>query len=179
MLLFLKVAYRVGWLKLIHMLAFYFILLASDEYNYFPRRFFSDYSYLSEEYAYVGFPGGSVIKNLPAVQETQVHSCIGKIPWRRECLPTPVFLPEEFHEQRSLGSYSPWDLRVSHGWVTNTKQGRNKSILIISCWFGLSFLFEILTLTLKRIYTYFNFQQSFIYHNSYILLAMQAMLIYL
>ena len=33
--------------------------------------------------------------------------CIGKIPWRREWLPTPVFLPGEFHGQRSLASYSP------------------------------------------------------------------------
>ena len=27
---------------------------------------------------------------------------VGKIPWRREMLPTPVFLPGEFHGQRSL-----------------------------------------------------------------------------
>ena len=27
---------------------------------------------------------------------------MGKIPWRRERLPTPVFLPGEFHGQRSL-----------------------------------------------------------------------------
>ena len=33
---------------------------------------------------------------------------IGKIPWRRERLPTPVFLPGEFHGQRSLAGYSPW-----------------------------------------------------------------------
>ena len=32
----------------------------------------------------------------------------GKIPWRRECLPTAVFLPGEFHGQRSLVGYSPW-----------------------------------------------------------------------
>ena len=31
----------------------------------------------------------------------------GKIPWRREWLPTPVFLPGEFHGQRSLVGYSP------------------------------------------------------------------------
>ena len=29
---------------------------------------------------------------------------VGKIPWRRESLPTPVFWPGEFH-----GIYSPWD----------------------------------------------------------------------
>ena len=34
-------------------------------------------------------------------------SWVRKIPWRRELQPTPVFLPEEFHGQRSLVSYSP------------------------------------------------------------------------
>ena len=29
------------------------------------------------------------------------------IPWRREWLPTPVFLPGELHGQRSLVGYSP------------------------------------------------------------------------
>ena len=32
----------------------------------------------------------------------------GKIPWRREWLPTPVFWPGKFHGQRSLVGYSPW-----------------------------------------------------------------------
>ena len=31
-----------------------------------------------------------------------------KIPWRRSWLPTPVFLLEESHGQRSLVGYSPW-----------------------------------------------------------------------
>jgi len=30
-----------------------------------------------------------------------------RLPWRREWQPTPVFLPGEFHGQRSLGGYSP------------------------------------------------------------------------
>ena len=33
---------------------------------------------------------------------------VGKIPWRRKWLPTPVFLPREVHEQRSLVGCSPW-----------------------------------------------------------------------
>ena len=28
--------------------------------------------------------------------------------------PTPVFLPGEYHGQRSLAGYSPWGLRVGH-----------------------------------------------------------------
>ena len=36
-----------------------------------------------------------------------------KTPWRREWLPTPVFLHGEFHGQRSLTGYSPWGRRES------------------------------------------------------------------
>ena len=34
-----------------------------------------------------------LVKNLPATWE----ACVGKIPWRRERLPTPVFWPGQFH----------------------------------------------------------------------------------
>ena len=48
-----------------------------------------------------------VVTNLPAMQETWIRSQLGKIPWRRTWQPTPVFLPGEFHAQRSLAGYSP------------------------------------------------------------------------
>ena len=32
---------------------------------------------------------------------------LGRFPWRRAWKPTPVFLPEEFHGQRSLAGYGP------------------------------------------------------------------------
>ena len=35
------------------------------------------------------------------------------MPWRREWLPTPVFLPGELHAQRSLLGYSPWNHKES------------------------------------------------------------------
>ena len=54
-------------------------------------------------YTVVGFPSGSAIKNLPAMQQIQVQSSwVGKIPWRRKWQPTPVFLPGKLHEQRRL-----------------------------------------------------------------------------
>ena len=59
---------------------------------------------------YGGFPGGSVVKNLPAVQEMWRHRFnpwVGKIPWRRKWQPAPVILPGETHGQRSLVHYSP------------------------------------------------------------------------
>ena len=50
-----------------------------------------------------GFPGSSAVKNLPAsAGDTGL-----KILWRRKWQPTPVFLPGEFHGQRSLVGYSP------------------------------------------------------------------------
>ena len=36
----------------------------------------------------------------------------GRFPWRRKWQPTPVFLPGEFHGQRSLVRCSPWGRRV-------------------------------------------------------------------
>ena len=39
----------------------------------------------------------------------RLNPWIRKIPWRREWQPTPVFLPGEFHGQRSLVGYNPWD----------------------------------------------------------------------
>ena len=38
---------------------------------------------------------------------------IGKIPWR-VWQPTPVFLPREFHGQRSLVGYSAWGFNESN-----------------------------------------------------------------
>ena len=47
-------------------------------------------------------------KNLPAMWETRFDAWVRKIPWRRKCLPTPVFLPGESHGQKNLAGYSPW-----------------------------------------------------------------------
>ena len=43
-----------------------------------------------------------MVKNPPAMQETSVQSL------NQEGLPTPVFLPREFHGQWSLVGYRPW-----------------------------------------------------------------------
>ena len=64
-----------------------------------------------------GFPGGSVVKNLPAMQETQVLS----LGWEdlleegmaTHPLPRPVFLPGESPGQRSLAGCSPWGCKES------------------------------------------------------------------
>ena len=43
----------------------------------------------------------------------RLNPWIRKMPWRREWLSIPIFLPEEFHEQRSQASYRPCDHKES------------------------------------------------------------------
>ena len=58
-----------------------------------------------------GFPDGASGKELAC--RCMRHKAWGlfpqvrKVPWRRERQPTPVFLPGEFHGQRSLAGYNP------------------------------------------------------------------------
>ena len=54
------------------------------------------------------------VKNLPAMQETWVRSLGQEVHQRRERQFTPVLLPREFHEQRSLVRYSPWGCKESN-----------------------------------------------------------------
>ena len=49
-----------------------------------------------------------IVKNMPAMWETQVQSLSQEDPLEIGMGPTPVFWPEEFHGQRSLVGYSPW-----------------------------------------------------------------------
>ena len=64
-------------------------------------------------------PGGAVVKNLPAMQETQENG-LRKISWRRKWHPTPVFLPGESRGQRSLGRATVHG--VTKSWTRLSKQ---------------------------------------------------------
>ena len=73
-----------------------------------------------------------MVKSLPAMQETQFHPWVWKIPWRREWLLIPVFLPGEFRGQRSLVILSPRGSQESDITVQLTRlylTGKNVSIL--------------------------------------------------
>ena len=75
-----------------------------------------------------GFIGGAS-GNEPSCQCTRYkrlgfNPWVGKMPWKREWQPTPVFLPGESHGRRSLVGYSPlWSQRVRHDWASNTESG--------------------------------------------------------
>ena len=55
-----------------------------------------------------------MVKECRKFRKPRSDPWVGKIPWRMEWLPIPVFLPREFQEQRSLVGYSPWGLK---GWT--------------------------------------------------------------
>ena len=54
------------------------------------------------------------VKTLPAMPETWVQSLGREIPWRRKWLPTPVFLPEEFHGRVAWRATVPEVTRVRY-----------------------------------------------------------------
>ena len=56
----------------------------------------------------MGFPGGSDGKESLQCRRPEFNPQVEKIPRRRERLPTPVFLPGESQEQRSLVGCDPW-----------------------------------------------------------------------
>ena len=63
---------------------------------------------------FMGFPGGSDSKESACQgRKPAFDPWIRKIPWRREWLPTPVFLPGECYGQRSLVGYIPWGCKES------------------------------------------------------------------
>ena len=53
------------------------------------------------------------VKNLLAMQETQVQSLGWEDPWRREWLPIPAFLPGESQGWKSPAGYSLWGCKES------------------------------------------------------------------
>ena len=77
-------------------------------YRTYPLNSNCPFSLFHSPWQSPGFPCGSAGKesacNVGDLGLIPVFDpCVGKIPWRRERLPTPVFWPGEFH-----GLYSPW-----------------------------------------------------------------------
>ena len=63
-------------------------------------------------YIYLPPMVAQMLKNLPAMQETQVLSLGLEGSLEKETVTHPVFLPGEFHGERSLAGYSPYGSKV-------------------------------------------------------------------
>ena len=69
------------------------------------------------------FPGGTGLKNLPAIAEMQIQ-CLGQEDsLKKEMTTHSSILAGESHGQRRLGVYSPWGCkRVGQDWAIKKQQ---------------------------------------------------------
>ena len=72
---------------------------------------------------------GSKGKECLQCKRSSIDPWVGKIPWRSDRLPAPVFLPGEFHGQRNLKGYSPWGCKE----LDRTQQLQLFSTLFLQC----------------------------------------------
>ena len=64
--------------------------------------------FLSPSKGNLGSLVAQMVKNSLQCRRPGFDSLVGRITWRREWQPTPVFLPGKSHGQRSLMGFSPW-----------------------------------------------------------------------
>ena len=64
------------------------------------------------------------LKDLPGDSDGKNFSQVRVDPLEKEMATTPVFLPGEFHRQRSLVSYSPWGRKESDTTERLTQKGQ-------------------------------------------------------
>ena len=130
---FVSVVYHIDWFadfkESLHSWDKAHLVMVYDLFNMVPFKINFAYSIRW------AFLGAQSVKNLPAVWKTQVRFLGQKYLWRSEWLPTPVFLPREFHGQRSLSGYSPRGSKESNttAWLTPSLSDfivRGK----VSCW---------------------------------------------
>ena len=105
-----------------------------------------------------------LVKSLPAMQATWFNPWVGKIPWRRERLPTPVFWPGGFH-----GLYSPWGRKESD---TTEWLSLQSLYLYLSFLFLHFFCFSDFCFTLSFIYIWVQ-QNPFSIHRNNLWLFLQ------
>ena len=122
-------------LRRYHILAFLWTVLLW----LFSRSFFPPFSSLIVHFLTISISSQSFASLVAHSVESACNAgdwgfnlWFGNIPWRRERLPTQVFLPGEFHGQKSL---SMGLKRVRHDWMTDTS-----SLLLLPKMFNLEII---------------------------------------
>ena len=99
------VAQSRTWLKWLSSKAFKLLFLKEIGIISPSDFFFFSFSFCSNLITFHIYQASLVaqmVKNLPAMRETGFDPWVRKVPWSRKWQPTSVFLPGEFHGQRSL-----------------------------------------------------------------------------
>ena len=80
---------------------------------------FERHEFRSTQHSSLGFPGGSVVKNMPAMQETWVEFLGPEDPWENEMATHSSILAWEISwTEEPGGLQSVWLQRVRHDLVT-------------------------------------------------------------
>ena len=69
-----------------------------------------------------------LIKNLPAMRETWFSFWVGKIPWRRDKLPTPVFLGFPCGSAGKESTFNVGDLGLVPGFGRSPGEGKGYAL---------------------------------------------------
>ena len=105
--------------------------------NWYRRREAKLILETDQFFTYMGFPTWLSSKESACQysrhRRHEFSPWIKKIPWRRQCQPTPVFLPGKSHGQRGLVGYRAWGHK-SQTWLTlrSTHATRNFGINLTS-----------------------------------------------
>ena len=91
----------------------------------------------------ISFLAGSVVKNMPAMQKTQVWSLGWEDPLEKEMATHTSILPWEIPwDKWSLVGYSPWgSQRLGHDFVTKKKKNQHMYIYI-HAWITLQYIWN-------------------------------------
>ena len=73
-----------------------------------------------------------LVKNLSAMQETEFDSWVGKISWRRDRLPTPVFLGFPGGSDGKESAFNVGDLDLIPSWEDPLEKGMATHSSILS-----------------------------------------------
>ena len=65
----------------------------------------------------MGFPGGSDSKESNNAKDLGFNPWVGKIPWRREWLPTRILAWKTLWAEEAGGLQSMGSQRLRHGWL--------------------------------------------------------------
>ena len=118
-----------SWFFLLHssvLISVFFYKWSVPPFNTLMYKCKNKHSLHRASLTFIWVPLGNVsliaqfVKNLPAMQVTQVQFLGWEDPLEKEMKwqPTPVFLPEESHGQRSLVDYNPWGCKSGHNLAT-------------------------------------------------------------
>ena len=101
------------------------------------------------------------------LRRREFHPWVRKIPYKRKWQPTPVFLPEKSHKQKSLMGYSPKSLQKSLRFTSKCKYYHQQ---MTNCWCSHVTWYFLSSILFLGTFFWFTLPYIYIYTHIYIYL---------